>query len=435
MRIARHLPRFRRAEGELAELAARERWSAAQMRTFQLERLNALWSHAAQHVPYYRALARERRLPPRFDSLDQYLSAMPILGKETLRHRSQEFVSAVAGPGKWRSTSGSTGVPMRFFASARTHQAILRYQYRFRQAWGLELFDRSAFFGGGGSTRGRRGLKALASAAREAITDRLRNRVRLPVHQMGSADLTRQLRRMERLRPTYLYGYSRAIHLLALEAAARGFRCESLRVVMMTSEPAFPHMVAAVERAFRVPAVIEYGSTECGVTAYEWPDRTLRVRSDHVLMETVPRADGRYDIVKTVLDNLDFPLLRYRIEDVTDAPLGATDEAFPTLLNVGGRNDDVLYAADATPVHPTEIDRIFESTDHPTVRRYRLHQSAQGDILAQVEPIAGARVDPAAIRAAISRAVPGRGVRVELVANVPQTSAGKHRPITSDWRP
>lgn len=433
--MARHLPRFRAARRGLVEIEARERWSPLQMKAFQLDRLNELWAHAAAHVPYYRHLLRAHVLPRRFESLEQYVAVMPLLEKEALRASPDDFRSPLAGRGTWRATSGSTGVPMRFFASAATHQSILRYQYRFRQVWGIELFDRAAFLIGSAAPRAARGCSARAQRLRETLTDRLRGRIRLPVHQMARADLARQLERITRLRPAYLYGYSRAIHLLALEAAARGFRCDALRVVMMTSEPALGHMVAAVERAFGVPAVIEYGSTECGVTAYEWRDRTLRVRSDRCLLETLPRADGRYDIVKTVLDNFDFPLFRYRIEDLTDAPLRATDQAFPVLENVAGRNDDVLYAADGTAVHPAEIDGVFESSSRPSVRRYRVHQNAAGEVDVQVEPAGDAGVDLAAIREAVSQLVPGRTVRVEAAAAIAQTAAGKHRPITSDCRP
>ena len=84
---------------------------------------------------------------------------------------------------------------------------------------------------------------------------------------------------------------------------------------------ASPHMVETIERAFGVPAAMEYGSVECGFLAGEYPDRLLRVREDCALIETLPRSDGRYDIAVTVLGNASFPLLRYLIGDTTDVPL------------------------------------------------------------------------------------------------------------------
>ena len=427
MTIAKYLPRFRQAARRLAEVEAREHWSPPQMREWQLERLNELWKHAAANVTYYHYLAGEHSLPPRFDSIEHFTSTMPLLSKESIRQRPDDFVFLAGRSGRWRKTSGSTGIPMQFFESAATHQQILTYQYRFRQLWGLDIFDRAAFLGAGTAQSA-----GTIDRWRESLVDRLRNRVRIPVHQLGRDQLARQLDRMAKFRPAYLYGYSRAIYLLALEAIARGLGCDSLRVVMMTSEPAFPHMIATVERSFGVPAVIEYGATECGVTAYEWRDRKLRARADRVLIETLPRDDGRFDIVKTVLDNHDFPLLRYRIEDVTDAPI-ETGNAFPVLQNIAGRNDDVLYAADDSPVHPAEIDGIFESAAHSAVRRYRLHQSAAGEIAVQIEPV-DRSCDVQTIQAAVARIVPGRDVRIELVDHIEQTIAGKHRLITSDYK-
>jgi phenylacetate-CoA ligase len=319
----------------------------------------------------------------------------------------------------------------RCASSAPIRRINLCQQYRFRQMWGLDLFDRSAFLGAG-VPRAAAGLGGALDRMRQSATDAFRNRLRIDVHDLSPVALRRELHRIERFRPAYLYGYSRAIHLLALEALAQSFRCPSLRVVMLTSEPAFPHMIATVESAFRVPAVIEYGSVECGVIAYEWPDRKLRVRSDHVLVETLLRDDGRFDIVTTVLDNPDFPLFRYRIEDVTNAPLDLVDAAFPLLGNIAGRNDDVLFASDGSPVHPAEIDGVFEWASRPIVRRYRVHQNADGSIIVRIEPADTAKIDPAAIAQAIENKLRGRSVRVEIVDALEQTAAGKHRLITSD---
>ncbi len=56
-------PRFRAAQRAMAELEAREQWSRNDIEAWQLERLNELWAHAIQYVPYYRQLAITNRLP------------------------------------------------------------------------------------------------------------------------------------------------------------------------------------------------------------------------------------------------------------------------------------------------------------------------------------------------------------------------------------
>src|SRR5262249_54439403 len=139
-----------------------------------------------------------------------------------------------------------------------------------------------------------------------------------------------------------LYAYSSAAYLLALEAEAGGFRCDPLRLTVLSAQPAFPSLVEAVKRGLRAPVAVEHGASECGLIAAQGPDRAPRVREDLVLLETLPRDDGRYDIVVSVLNNPSFPLLRYAIGDVSDAPLAVPGRGFAGLHNVAGRDNDLL---------------------------------------------------------------------------------------------
>lgn len=414
------LPRFRAAARAMPVLAEAETWSRGQLQHHQLRQLNGLWAAARTHVPYYRELAATHRLPPRFDSLEHYTAVMPVLDKATVRDQAHALLSERREPGRWRTTSGSTGTPMRFYASHRAHRAMLRCQYRFRQMWGVGLVDPTVvLMGAAGGWRGR-------------AADRLRGRLRLAVRGVGPTELRGQLQQMASYGPAAIYGYSRAVWLLACEALASQVRCPSLRVVMLTSETVFDGMRQTIERAWGVPAVVEYGATECGIIACEWPDRTLRVREDHVLVETPARPEGGCDVVLTVLTNPDFPLLRYRIEDVTDAPLQLPDRGFAIMARIGGRNDDWIEAADGRLIHPAEIDAVFEAA--PGVRRYRVHQHVDGRIEAMVEPSTGGVVATPPLVTALAGCAGDWPVSVTLTPTIPQTAAGKHRLVTSDRR-
>jgi len=105
MNLLRLLPRFRAARRALHELEARERWTRAEIDTYSLERLNALWDHAIGHVPYYRDLAAAPRLPARFASLDEFRALVPLLPKDRVRARPQQFLSR--GPTAVRGTAAA----------------------------------------------------------------------------------------------------------------------------------------------------------------------------------------------------------------------------------------------------------------------------------------------------------------------------------------
>ena len=430
MNVLRYLPRFRKAYREMAALEARESWSRAEVEEHQLERINEVWSHAVVHVPHFRRLAQAEALPHRFTSLDEYRAAVPVLPKTLLQERPNDFLSERAPRGVWKSTSGSTGLKTAVFWADEAYRETLRCKYRFLAGWGVDIFDRIAFLWGRAATY-KPGWAGLMARARLPVEDWLRNRIRLPAYRLGPADLRRHLRRIGRFRPAALYGYSTAVWLLAREAAAAGFACDSLRVAILTSEFSFPNMVNEVEKALRVPAVSEYGSVECGFLAGEGPDRVLRVREDATYLETRLRSDGRYDLVVTVLNNPAFPLLRYEIGDVTDAPLEYPARGFARLANVAGRDNDLILSRTGEPRHCTCFNHIFETL--PGVRCWHVHQDVDGAVTVLVEPTGpDAALKQSGIEERIRDVVEGYPVRLEVVPALPRTLAGKHRWVVSD---
>jgi phenylacetate-CoA ligase len=434
MTFARRLPRFREAYRELETLAGRERWSRGDVETFQLARLNALWRRAVADVPYYRRLQGRHALPPRFASLAEFQASVPVLTKTPLRTDPAAFLAERPAPGTWRRTGGSTGTPMAVYWERDAHREVLRSRYRFYAAWGLDLFEREAYLWGHSSSFAP-GLAGVVARLRQPLEDRLRNRVRLSAYHLGHDDLRAYLRRLAAFRPAMLYGYPRALYLLALEAEGMRFACDSLRLVTLTGEPSSPAVVESLERTFGAPAAVEYGSIECGVIASEWPDRTLRVRDDRVFVETVPGGDGRPHLVVTVLNNPSFPLVRYLIEDVTDVPLERPATGFTILNHVVGRDNDFVRTRSGRYLHAMRFDAFFKYQE-TGVRRFRVHQRADGSLSAaiEVERTPGA-AEVAALQRRLSALVEGYRVDVDVTDTLPTSAAAKHRVVTSELGP
>jgi phenylacetate-CoA ligase len=432
MQLLRHLPRFRRASRELPVLAGREGWSRGDIESFQLGRLNAAWGRAIRNVAYYRELRESRPgLPERFGSLAEFRAVVPILQKDAVRDRPERFLADAPEPGVWRRTGGSTGSPMRVYWSHEAHRESLRAQYRFHQAWGLDILDREAYLWGH-SSQFAPGWTGWKERLLQPLHDRLRNRLRLSAYRLGRDTLRGYLRRIARFRPRSLYGYPSAIDLLAREAAATGFVCDSLRLIRLTGEPALPGMIRRIQRSLHAPAAVEYGSHECGLTANGMPDGTLRVREDRIIAETVPCDGGWYDIVLTVLANPSFPLFRYAIADRTSAPLRLPDHGFAVLADVVGRSNDLVITRRGEAVHSSRLDALFKYRTR-AVRRFRVMQESGGalNVALEVDPDAP-RPDVEGMEAEIRDLVHGYPVRIELVDELPVTEAGKHRMVASE---
>jgi phenylacetate-CoA ligase len=429
--LLRWLPRFRQAYREMETLAARERWSREEIEGWQLERLNGVWAHAVTHVPHYRQLAADLHLPDRFTSLEEYSAAVPILPRATLKENPRPFLSEAPRPGGWHVSSGSTGSPTSFYWGHDAHQEALRCRYRMQAAWGIDVFDRTTMLWGNGAAHVR-GSGAFTARLRRRAEDFLRHRQRLTAYHLDPADLRGYLQRMQTFRPAMLYAYSTAAYLLALEAEASGIPCESLKLCCLSAEPALPHVISTIERVFNVPAVIEYGATECPLIVGEGTDRTCRVREDIVLMETIPDDNGRYEIVLSVLCNPSFPLLRYSIGDVTDEPLEKPARGFAIVKSIGGRKNEMLCTGAGRPLHPLRFDFLFGFDLADAVRRYRVHQAADGAVAVMVE-VTG-RVAPhkvARLQHELDELLEGYPVALEIVDALP-TTARKHCWTTSE---
>lgn len=430
MKLLRRLPRFQQAYRELDTLAQRERWSRNAIEEFQLERLNRLWQHAIRHVPYYRNQRQHSNLPLKFSSLAEFRSLVPVLPKQQVRCHPQDFLSRQAGRGDWQYTGGSTGTPLGVYWSKAAHLEMLRAKYRLGVIWGLDIFDRHTFLWGHGASFAP-GLRGYLEKLRLPLENRLRNRLWLSAYRMGPQDLRCYLHQICRFRPVSIYGYSTALFLLAREAAETAFRCDTLKAAILAGEPALPDIVATIQQGLKVPAVVEYGAVECGFIAGQHPDGTLRVREDTTLVETLPRADGCFDIVVTVLNNPSFPLLRYRIDDLTQVPLERPSKGFAILNAVVGRSNDIVISRSGRCVHSMGVKHVFENLSG--VRRFCAHQKIDGKLHVQLELThPRATVDTVKAEQRLSKLLEGYPATVEIVECISCSPAGKHRWIISD---
>ncbi|MBM4117958.1 hypothetical protein FJ251_09525 [bacterium] len=153
----RLVDRFRRTEAlRLYPGVMASQWDSPDaLQELQWEALRALIAHAARQVPYYRRLFRDRGLEPEDFREPADLALLPRLTKEIIRREGAAMLAD-----DWRrfqprtkATSGSTGVPLRFWIDRRSHGHHWAFIWR---AWALSGFvpgDRWAALAGGALVR------------------------------------------------------------------------------------------------------------------------------------------------------------------------------------------------------------------------------------------------------------------------------------------
>ena len=133
----------------------------------------------------------------------------------------------------------------------------------------------------------------------------------------------------------------------------------------------------------------------------------------------------------TVLTNSAFPLLRYKVGDVTDAPLQKPLQGFAILTSVVGRQNDLLRSRSGRPIHPMGVKHTLEK--YPNIQRFRAYQDASGQLRVLFESVDGnSRIDTHDAAQRLRELLEGYPVVIEQVATLPRTSAGKHRWVVSE---
>jgi phenylacetate-CoA ligase len=256
---------------------------------------------------------------------------------------------------------------------------------------------------------------------------------------MGEPALRMHAATIQRVRPTQMFGYASAFHLVASHfERERLDPPRGLKAVFTTAEPLFDFQRKAIETGLGCPVGVEYGCRDGGLVALECPSGGLHILAESMHVEILdPDAEGRGEIVLTNLDSRAFPIIRYRTGDIgaldpTPCPCG---RSLPKLRGVEGRRTDFLVTPSGRVLHA--LSAIYILRDSPAVREFRVVQDAPDHL--QVEVVPTGRFDEAERAALRAQFVPAFGpdlrVSVEARHEIPRTAAGKFRYVESRIAP
>jgi phenylacetate-CoA ligase len=195
----------------------------------------------------------------------------------------------------------------------------------------------------------------------------------------AESDLSRIARELQEWQPQFLdvdpvYGA-----VFALYCQRHGIRFPSLRFVLASYEFISINHRRILERAFGVPVLNLYGSTETGHLLMEsGADEVGSMLPSHetAFLEVVHRdAQGIGDLVVTTLTNSFMPLIRYRIGDLVEKH----PDSCRTTYIVHGRAADALTLPSGRRVTVLHVDRCFAGLEG--FAHYQLSELAGGQWL------------------------------------------------------
>lgn len=409
-------------------------WSADQLRALQLQRLRALLTEAARHVPYYRDLFSGRGFDPgSLQSLSD-LQRLPLLTKTLIRANADRLKHAQTRGLARFNTGGSSGEPLIFFIGNERVSHDVAAKWRATRWWGVDIGDPEIVVWGSPIE--------LGSQDRvRALRDKLLRTELMPAFEMSESKLDGFVATIRRKRPKMLFGYPSALSHIARHAEGRGHRMDDLGIVVafVTSERLYDDQRETISRVFGCKVANGYGGRDAGFVAHECPAGGMHLTAEDIVVEIVG-PDGEVlppgqagEIVVTHLATKDFPFVRYRTGDVAvlDCRDCACGRGLPLIKEIQGRTTDFVVAADGTVLHGLAL--IYILRDLPGVRQFKIVQESLEST--RILLVADESFDPRSSEriVALTKARLGAGVHVavEAVENIPPEKSGKYRYVVS----
>jgi len=269
---------------------------------------------------------------------------LPIILKSDFQSSDKKLISVSVNKKDLYTgyTSGSSGHPFNYakdkFAHAMTW-ALIKDRYK---NFGLTLNSRQARFYGIPFER--------IDYYIEKTKDYLSNRVRFPVFDLSDEMLEKFLTRFKSTEFDYVYGYTNSIVMFARYLIRKNIIlkdvCPSLKICIGTSENCTDEDKLIIEKAFGVPAVNEYGTSEVDLIAFEGINGDWLLSDENVYMEILDddgnklTKGGEGRILLTALHNKAMPFIRYEIGDKAVIEPGEDKVIIKKLL--GGVNDLIV---------------------------------------------------------------------------------------------
>jgi phenylacetate-CoA ligase len=402
-------------------------WTAEQHADWQLTELRKLIRHAYDHVPFYRRLYDRNGFTPDDIRRLEDIRHLPFTSKQDLRDHLEEMRATNFSPSRFQyhTTGGSTGKPVGLYWDAdRTvplEKAFMRRQWRWA---GFEMErDRSAIL---------RGLPVKQGELYERLGG---NQIRLSTYTMTESTIDAYLDLLDIYKPVAIQAYPSAAYIFAQHVLRRGgHRFESLRTILCGSENLYPWQRTVIEEAFGCRVYSWYGQSEYVALGGGCEHSTdYHFYSEYGLTEILDSNNSEVgggeegEIVATGFNNLAFPLIRYRTEDIarrSPRPSCICGRQYLRVESVEGRLQEMIVSRHGNLISMTALNMHSDVFDE--LYQFQFFQDTPGVVVFRAIPKPTySTADEARILAALREKLTDQfDIRIELVDVIEPTLRG-----------
>lgn len=409
-----------------------------ELKDIQWRKLKKLLEHSYENVPYYREKFEELGLTP--DGIKTYsdFARLPVLTRENIRD-NQESLAAINYRGEKllsKSTSGSTGIPLRFKYDRDAYEWHIAGAAR-SDRWAGWDFGRKELY-----IWGRPPYKiSIYKKIKEAVHHAIIRRKTIDTFSVTMDNLGKKIFRINAFKPTVIIGYAGALYNLARFIRLSGLQCYSPRGIISSAEKLFPFQRELIESVFGTKVYDRYGCQEVMLIASECEEhKGFHMNIDNLYIEVLkdghPAQNGEAgEVVITDLNNYAMPFLRYKNGDL--ASLSGSKcgcgRGLPSFGRIEGRTIDTIYTQDGKIVSGEVFLYIIDRFDW--VRQYKVIQSEGGSFIIKIvkEKTALSIDEDLKLMDREMRSVFGDNMRIrfEFVNEIRPEPSGKNRFVVS----
>jgi phenylacetate-CoA ligase len=420
----------------LRELVDSEQWSAAEIETYQNEKLRALIRYAYENVPYYRDRWKSLKLSPEDIRCREDLLKLPVLTKEDVRANFGRLVSQRANrsPLIFRHTSGTTGKALHFYVTKEAIAFQWAVWWRHRLRFGVSPGAWHANF------TGKRVVPLAQNAPPYWRWNRPMHQALVTMHHLTPAKIGSVVEFLNSQPFEFYSGYPSIVHMLALHAMEAGLTLDSLpRAVFTGAENMLDFQRREIKKFTGAILSDQYGCSEgCG-NASQCPEFVYHEDFEFGIVEGADLQPGNpaKSILCTGFAVNEFPFIRYEVGDTAawqeDGKPCRCGRNSRILLRIEGRRDDYVITPEGTRI--MRFDYVFK--DLLNAKEVQIVQVRLGEITVRVVRRPGYSAnDELTIDREIKRWIsPTLKVQFEYVPEIEREQNGKFRAVLSKLEP
>lgn len=398
----------------------------------RLARFNEVWEDAYTNVPFYDEWKKKHGLPGKVSSLKELLE-WPVLEKRVIMANPKGFVREGIQHFSESVTGGSTGEPLHFRVMPGDEMPGNVNMWLGRARLGLFPDSRTYLLWGNRHGHGQ-GLSGKLHACKRQIGDWMTNRLRVDATNLSRENLLADVNRLIAFRPACIIAYSASLLSLVRVCADFADCCGRLGVrgIVCTAGPLTKFEREEISRFFNAPVIMEYGSMEGGVIAYQSPADNCRYKvfdATHIVHVLKEPETGKSQALVTKLYKSYFPLIRYRIGDYILDEEVDRDGGVTTFSEVLGRTGDEVDMGNGIRFHGQSFMLCAEGVDKIVAYQLRVNRVKQTvAFIVQVKsPLTDDEKSELVRRSSRMSGLAPESISVEVSNDLAKTPSGKIR--------